>query len=485
MQKIVDRYWVKAVVALAPMALSACGSALPDSEVSDTLEGAATACGAGDPNLPAEPTLPTTVCATLTANKATPVESNLDTSRIQAALNGCKAGEAVKLVSSGANKAFVSGPLTVNGVTLWVDTGATLFASRNTSLYGSGCKTSGSANACGAFIKVTGTKPGLVGNGIIDGQGGEPIVGQTESWWDVSDALRSSNGSAAAPSLVDVSATGFTMFLITLHNSAKFHVKLSSVGFVVWGVTVKTPSTATNSQGKALSAFSARNTDGIDPGGSKGASNGFIVCSKISVGDDQIAIKGGSAPVNGLTIAHNNFGTGHGMSIGSETNAGVSNINVYDLTIDGTFPTGGAPSSDINGIRIKTDASKGGLVTNVTYSNICTRSLFNPILLNPRFSSSSGSLIPSFTNITIKDFHALTGASPTVTLEGFDSSHDSTITLSNVFVDGSPKVTASNAKVTLGPDTVSFTPSGTNVVVTKNETVTTTAIDCTNRWVTF
>jgi polygalacturonase len=189
--------------------------------------------------------------------------------------------------------------------------------------------------------------------------------------------------------------------------------------------------------------------------------------------------------VNGLTIAHNHFGTGHGMSIGSETNAGVSNVNVYDLTIDGTIPTGGAGSSDINGIRIKSDASKGGLVTNITYSNICTRSLFNPILLNPRNTSASGSLIPDFTNIVIKDFHDLGGVSQTVTLDGFDSSHDSIVTLDSVFVDGSPSVKATNAKVTLGPGSVSFTPSGTNVVVTDDRTTVTAPVDCTGRFVTF
>jgi polygalacturonase len=373
----------------------------------------------------------------------------------------------------------------VKGVTLWVDAGVTLYASRTTSLFGSGCTTGGSANACGAFLTFSGSGPGLVGDGIVDGQGGEPLVGQTESWWDVSDALRSSNGSAAAPALISVNASNFVMHRITLHNSAKFHVKLSSQGFVVWGVTLLTPSKATNSQGKSLSAYGARNTDGIDPGGSNGASNGYIVCSKISVGDDQIAIKGGSAAVDHLTIAHNHFGTGHGMSIGSETNSGVSNVNVYDLTIDGTIPTGGAPTSDINGIRIKSDASRGGLVNNVTYSNICTRNIYNPILLNPKYSSASGSLIPHFTNITIKDFHALTGVSQTVTLDGYDSSHTSTVTLNNVFVDGSPTVQATNANVTLGPGTVNFTPSGTNVVVTNDQSGTTTPIDCTNRWVTF
>src|SRR5581483_396193 len=158
---------------------------------------------------------------------------------------------------------------------------------------------------------------------------------------------------------------------------------------------------ATNSAGTALTPSSAHNTDGIDPG--EAASNGYIVCSKISDGDDQIAIKGGTG-VDQLTIAHNHFSAGHGMSIGSETNGGVANVDVYDLSIDGTGSGLGGGSS--NGIRIKSDPSRGGLVTKVTYTDVCTKGLANPILVTPHYSSATGSLIPNYQNITISNFHA-------------------------------------------------------------------------------
>jgi len=51
------------------------------------------------------------------------------------------------------------------------------------------------------------------------------------------------------------------------------------------------------------------------------------------------------------------------MSIGSEVNGGVSNVSVYDLSIDGTGSGLGGGSS--NGIRIKSDASRGGRVSNM------------------------------------------------------------------------------------------------------------------------
>jgi polygalacturonase len=443
---------------------------------------------AGDTTLPAEPTIPP-ACITIqatqaaTSGKTVPSEGPLDTTRIQTALNACGSGHSVRLSTNGADNAFVSGPLNLpSGVTLWVDTGATLYASRTPSLYGSGCGTSN--GTCAALVTCKSANAGIMGLGVIDGQGGELMVGQTQSWWDLSESLDGSNGSAANPALVQTTgATNFTMYEITLHNSPKFHVKVDATGFMIWGITIKTPSTSTNSRGTALSASKARNTDGIDPG--ETAINGYIVCSDISDGDDQIAIKGGTK-VDHLTIAHNHFGAGHGMSIGSETNGGVTDVSVYDLSIDGT--NSGMSGGSSNGIRIKSDASVGGLVSNVTYSDVCVRELSNPIVLTPHYTSASGSLIPQYTGIAIKDFHSLSSSvTPSVTLDGYDSSHLLGITLDNVAIDGisSSNVSSSYASVTLGPRAVSFKPSGTDVTVTNDVSGSTTVNPCTNKWVTF
>ena len=433
--------------------------------------GANGACGDGDPNIPP-------ACTTLQATQNVPAggvpsEASLDTLAIQTALTACPSGQAVKLTTGGANNAFVTGPLTMpSGVTLWVDAGTTLYATRDTKVWG----------AATELILVAGSKSGIVGDGVIDGQGGDPNLGSSQSWWD-----QNAGSSGNSPALIAVrGATNFTMYRITLHNSPKFHVKLGAAGFVVWGVNIKAPTKATNSAGTALTYSNAHNTDGIDPG--EAASDGYIVCSKISTGDDQIAIKGSSATgVKHLVIAHNHFGAGHGMSIGSEFTGGVSDINVYDLSIDGLdMGTSGGSS---NGIRIKSDSSRGGLVNNVTYSDVCVRNLSNPILLTPKYSTATGSLIPQYTNIKIQNFHDVPGGSntPKVTLDGYDSSHIGSITLDNVIVDGisSANVTASYTNVTLGPGNVNFLPSGTNVNVTNSIAGPSTPNPCTNKWVTF
>jgi polygalacturonase len=471
------------------------------------------ACGAGDTNLPLEPSLPTAVCQTLVANKSTPDESDLDTSRIQAAINACSGG-AVKLTGSGENNAFIADHLTLTSATLWIDGGVTLYASRNAQLYqktGS-CGVIGvnDSGACNDFLTVSGTSPGIVGDGIIDGQGGEPLVGHDYSWWQLSNALRDIDGSIGNPTLINVirPTTGFLLYRITLHNSPKFHVKLASSpaagaatcmtpgeGFIVWGITILTPSRWTNSQGLALSPLSARNSDGVDPGENDVATCGVIACNTISTGDDHVAIKGGHWVTN-VVVAHNHFGTGHGMSIGSETygdkappgHASVENILVYDLTIDAdSRPVGaGANPADANGIRVKSDLSRGGSVNNVTFRDVCMRDMANVILMstayNPLFS---GARPPSFGNITFQDIHHVTcmgKLQPVVTLDGFSAIMPAgPITLDNVVVDniGPQGVYSAFADIRLGPGDVNFTPSGRDVTVTNGITGGSTPRACT------
>ena len=183
-------------------------------------------------------------------------------------------------------------------------------------------------------------------------------------------------------------------------------------------------------------------------------------------------------------IAHNRFGAGHGMSIGSEFTGGVSKIQVYDLAIDG-LGTGTSGGSS-NGLRIKSDSSRGGLVNDVTYRDVCVRDLSNPILFTPFYSTATGTSIPRFTRIVIRDFHAVAGGTntPKVTLDGYDAAHASTVTLDNVVIDGlaPANVTASYTAVTLGPGSVSFTPSGTGVTVSNQVTGTSTPDPCTDKW---
>jgi polygalacturonase len=420
----------------------------------------------------AAPVIPppwTTVLATKTVASGSATsdadESALDTQAIQAAINACPAGQSVRLTTDGTKNAFLTGPVQLlSGVTVWIDAGVTVYASRNPRVFdakpASGlCGTNASNSACSGVFNMTGkNNTGLMGAGTIDGQGGMPVLGGTATWWQLNDAA---SGGLAAPRLVSANlSNGLTIQGLRFQNSGKFHIVPSGVrGFIIWGVTIVTDP-------------SAPNTDGIDPDGS---ADGLIAFCKISTGDDNIAIKGdGPMIVDNLVIAHNHFGRGHGMSIGSETNVGVRNIKVCDLSLDGTD----------NGIRIKSDVSRGGLVTGISYTDVCMRNVSSPLVFNPFYTSTAtGTLIPDFQDITLTNIHVLGGGK--VRLQGYDATRPLTLTMDNVVFDTDPTITASQATIVVGPNPVNITPSGVGVTVTGSATQAATPRDCSNAWVAF
>jgi polygalacturonase len=471
-------------------------------------------CAANDPLLyGVKPSLPTEdqVCATLVSNKSFPDENDLDTVKVQTALDDCQ-GRVVKLVADGENNAFITSHIVIDAVTLWIDEGVWLYASRNADLYQEtgNCGKMGvtDSTACLDFIQVKGERgpnPRIVGFGHIDGQGGEPLVGKDYSWWQLSGALRNINGSIGNPQLINLErrVQGFVLYGVHLYDAAKFHVKITATppdddltddidppcdplgsGYTIWGVTILTPRKLYNSQGILMTPHFARNTDGIDPGTTDIATCGVIACNTVSTADDQIAIKGGHL-VKDLIIAHNHFGTGHGLSIGSETygsstqngveERGIQNVLAYDITIDADSRSVGydATDADFNGIRIKSDISRGGLVNDITYRDICMRDQNNPILIstayNPLFA---GQRFPEFRGVRFENVRHVTcmNTKPlVVNIEGHSQARRAgPIVLDNVVIDniGPLNVYAEYADITLGPGGANFRPEGVDVNIT-------------------
>ena len=230
-------------------------------------------------------------CTVLTARLSAPggvvpesAEQTSDTARIQEAIDGCSSGRSVKLEPNSGDGIFLSGPIRLKaGVTLWIDAQTALFASRNPRDYD---VTPGS---CGIVGERPGCRPliiahqapgsGVVGDGAIDGRGGAKLLGQKETWWDLAHRAKVEDRQQSCPRLLIVSQSNdFTLYRITLRNSPNFHVVVQQTdGFTAWGVKIKTPHTA-------------RNTDGIDPSSS---TNVTITHSYIDTGDDDVAIKSG------------------------------------------------------------------------------------------------------------------------------------------------------------------------------------------------
>lgn len=391
------------------------------------------------------------------ADQAGSDRTGLDTARIQQALDQCGPGQAVELAPDGANTAFLTGPIALRpGVTLLVDKGATLYGSRNPESYaltpGSCGLINDSSSGCKPLIAVkNATGSGIMGDGTIDGQGGGALVVDgkltAKSWWDLAEDARA-GGHQQAPRLVDTDLSDdFTLYRITLRNAATSHVVFHrGDGFTVWGVKIDTPR-------------SARNTDGVDLAQVK---NITITQSYVRTGEDNVAIKAGDGSTTGITIGHNHFYWGHGMSIGSETNGGVSQVRVDDLSLDGPD----------YGLRITSSAGHGGLVDDVVYSDVCLRDSKNPIDFDTAYSfpGKAAIALPVYQDITLRNVRLSGGGR--LQLNGFDDTHRIDVTLDGVLALDRPdlyRAQALHTDITFGPGPSNLVFIGDDSTVTGKE----------------
>jgi len=407
--------------------------------------------------------------------------SACDTARVQETIDDCSASAAnksgrvaVELQSDGANNAVLIQPIQLKaGVTLLVDAGVTVYASVNPRDYDTAPGRCGTINerggGCFPLIRIDNAhNTGIMGEGTIDGRGGHVMLGSNQSWWQIARAAEPTGLKQSCPRLIIANqADGLTLYKITLRNSPNFHVAVNHTrGFTAWAIRIDTPKTA-------------RNTDGIDPGTS---TNVTITHSFIRTGDDNVAIKGG---VSNISVTHNYFYDGHGMSIGSGATPPVTNVYVSDLSLQDTA----------NGIRIKSDVTRGGLVDNALYENVCMKNVDLPIGIDPFYNGTTidpftdpgrkGDRIPVDKGIVLRNVHSVT--TQPVLMAGWDDEHPLEITLDGVVIDGiQPKdIHMQHARVTIGSRGVNFTPAGEGVVMEGKFPTQTVAISCEGRFPVF
>ena len=186
------------------------------------------------------------------------------------------------------------------------------------------------------------------GGGVVDGSGA--------AWWGC-------RGSGAAPCLgysrpnlvMLVHSTNIVMTGVTFTNSPSWTVHFANCTNVVAdGVTVTAPA-------------NSHNTDGFDVDCSV---NVTIANCAYSGGDDAVAVKSGinwlgrmfGRQTSDVVVRNMVVGTSHGLSIGSEMSAGVTNVLFDNITVVG---------SEV-GPHIKSCRGRGGVVSNVTYNNVVT-----------------------------------------------------------------------------------------------------------------
>ena len=236
----------------------------------------------------------------------------------------------------------------------------------------------------------------ITGKGTIDGQG--------SPWWPYAKTEN-----AKRPRMVAFKDCSRVLIEgVKLMNSPKFHLAIQgkTSDLTVSRVIIRAPASTDP-------VNPSHNTDACDVSGQKI----LIEYCDVSVGDDNFTCGGNTSDV---LITNCTYGYGHGVSIGSYTKGGVSNITVENCTFTNTD----------YGIRIKSDRDRGGVVQNITYRNLKMTNVGMPILiygaynakekqyrnlpkLTPEIagtypSAPATDLTPAYRNITFKNITATT-----------------------------------------------------------------------------
>ncbi len=269
-----------------------------------------------------------------------------NTAAIQAAIAAAEdAGGGTVEVPPGI---FLSGPIHLGSrINLHLDNGATL---RMLPLD----KYPGGTTDPENFISGAGLHDlAISGSGAIDGQGAP--------WWP----FAKSKGAKRPRMIVLSSCKRLLIEGITLSNSPMFHIAIGgkSSDVTVRAVTIRAPASTDP-------VCPSHNTDACDVKGT----NILIQDCDVSVGDDDFTCGGNTSDV---LITNCTYGYGHGVSIGSYTQGGVSNITVVNCTFNNTE----------SGIRIKTDRDRGGFVHNLSYLNLRMTNVGCPILIYASYMS--------------------------------------------------------------------------------------------------
>lgn len=269
-----------------------------------------------------------------------------NTAAIQAAIDATQAaGGGTVEIPAGV---FLSGPFTLaSHIRLQLDAGAIL---RMLPLD----KYPGGTENPESFISGRGLDDVAIGGaGTIDGQG--------IPWWPYARTR-----GAFRPRMIALNSCHRVLIEnVLLTNSPMFHIAISgrSGDVTVRGVTIRAnPSTDPVNPG--------HNTDACDVSGT----NILVENCDVSVGDDNFTCGGNTADV---LITNCTYGYGHGVSIGSPTRGGVSNLTVINCTFNHTEA----------GIRVKTDRDRGGFVHDLHYLNLSMTNVNFPILIYAAYNN--------------------------------------------------------------------------------------------------
>ncbi|HUJ12010.1 MAG TPA: glycosyl hydrolase family 28 protein [Verrucomicrobiae bacterium] len=272
---------------------------------------------------------------------------------IDASTNG---GGTVLIPAVGTLSTYLCGPLTLSSqINLQIDAGATLkmlplTSWTNTVAYPPQNQTYGNL-----LYAKNATDIEISGSGTIDGQGA--------AWWTAPSSVFNNR-----PYMIFFNGGCQRVYLhgVTLINPPKMHIvfKGSDSDITIEDITINT------------TADNAANTDGIDLIGN----HCLVKHSTINSGDDNIAIGSSAGVSSDILITNCTFGVGHGVSIGSNTAGGVSNLTVMSCFFDGTD----------YGIRMKSSNYVGSIAQNLSYSDITMTNIIDGAIVIYSYYGSGG-----------------------------------------------------------------------------------------------
>jgi hypothetical protein len=321
-----------------------------------------------------------------TNNGATDNAVAISNAIVAAALGGNTNGLFGGMVRIPAPGVYLSGPFQLkNNVNLQIDPGAILRMLPYSQYPG------GITNPPDYITGTSLTNLEISGCGAIDGQGAP--------WWP-------GYKTNERPMVVALSKCSLVLvqnFTISNAPAQNISIKGNNAGNVtIQGICVIAPASD--------AAIPSHNTDAID----FAETNGLIQNCYLDTGDDNIAFGSSSGLSRDILVNNCTNLAGHGISIGSYTSSGVSNINVINCTFNSTD----------NGIRIKSDNDHGGLVQNISYSNLGMTNVDFPIQIysyynwygtpsgiSPAIAASTNaatvtSTTPIYRNITFSNINA-------------------------------------------------------------------------------
>jgi PKD repeat protein len=282
-----------------------------------------------------------------------------NTTAIQAAINAASAaGGGTVEIPAGT---YLSGPLTLaSSINLQIDSGATLMALPVAAFTNYPAQNQPYPN----LIYASGmTDLEISGSGTIDGQGA--------AWWT---APSSGNLYKNRSYMIFFNGNCQRVWIhgVTLQNPPKMHIVFKGVDsdITIDGITINTQPSP--------------NTDGIDLVGT----HCLVQNSTINAGDDNIALGSSSASAvsTDILITNCTFGIGHGVSIGSNTYGGVSNLTVVACTFNGTDYGIRMKSSDLT----SGGSGQGGVAQNLSYSNITMTNIVHGAIVIYSYYGSGG-----------------------------------------------------------------------------------------------